>query len=1320
MKIKPGINTDTLSIELPSGTLVGGRNFVYNKSMGTVSSEDGFTKLFSLDTNYVGHIQTPIESIVFTYNTNTDLSAIYRVKESTPTLLLIGSELRFNVFRPIMGDYEYNQKGELVICWWEGNDNNPNPPRVLNVDCLPFNLNPDKTFINPADVYLLDLNTRLEDIVTTIQVEDQGGDLKSGGYFIFIAYVFNDGSTTNYFIQEGPFYIYNSRFDEHVLQIEGSVGTTNKSIRVRLSNLNTAFYGVKIGIASINESIWTYYETDTILLAGDSINYSIISVDDLTPTTFSNLTIPGTVIKSALAGTVINNQLHFMNYVSDEAPDLQPYINNAQVKWNFDEQEDILDFPTSSVNPNYIVTDKVFRTNEVYALFVIVTMITGNKYTYHLPGRAVAAIQGHPAFQENANITAMLAGGEVLTDSAEVTAMNIGAKYFQIYNTARSDGTMGFWENQDEFYPNTDCSKVFDADGNEVGDLGGQRIRHHRTPDIGALIGWGKNPSATSNAIPYVFFRIVKIGWNGSRMTHSISVDNTDGRGSFSEGNGIYTADSYLWVSVEISGFTGDYDIYFRYSYKGERVYEEKDGDADSGYYKIYYLALEPGDYLDFEIRSDTQDNPPANAYIEVQSYNLEEVGISMRKMGLIVSNLNIPSEIAQEIAYYQIGYATRDNSNCLVFNQTLSHLKYIGDEANPKKLSSHAFDSLYYKPAPTFDYIMYQLEMQGAIPYVSNPYTPNKKIRYLTEGKYVPSNHPDFGSGDTQLDNSHLEATFNTSHPFPDNLDAFLFGDMMYHRTNVYFLLHNQKVTAINKRFSPSLTTTGVVYGGDIYLSFYAYRRVTNVFNSSGNSLLFFHPVESITNIGLRHNTEREWPLPKQLRWKEGPINDEEVTQVEFLAGNYQDDTSLEYNDDYNKLLNFLELLIFDCDESCNSNTSIFQTRVARSLDNLKESSAIQWRKFLPNDYYDMPRNSGEGIRLDKMSLRVLIIHMKHDLYVAQVKDSLQSDQFTVALGTGDLFATLPDKVYGSGNEGAGIQGRWAGLVTKYGYFFIDQINGRIFQYNVGQPAKDITMAGIYRKVRSTKDFAHITTDNPGYVSGYCLGFDDEYDRLLITKVSRSLSESGEFLIDTNDSWTRSYYPIYGAWGPYHDYYPAAYIFNRSKLYSIVNDSLPSDRKLHMFLHNVAGIKGEYHTDSVTYAWYVDIVFVPSITVSFKVLSVNWLTQVRDISNNVKVDSTFTSIKLANDRGNTGTVLIESGTGLPVGRNTTRKSSSWYFNAAVKSAGSWIKKGHIEGPYIVVTLTYDNNLPYDVYLIDVGMDIRVVKKAVPRNIETK
>lgn len=1303
------------------------RNIVYNKQKGYPSNEDGFSRIYD-NLPIVGKIVTSTETILF-LTLETECRIVrHKHRSNTFTNVINDALLGFKFANPIEGVYEYNQKGQLVIAWWEGLGATANPPRVLNVDCMPFALNGTQGFINASDVDLLLLSPNFSNVELDYSIIT--GNLPSGSVQVCLAYVFPDNTRTSYFLVDNPINIYQYDETNQFHQIGGNAGGVNsgKGLRITVNGtLNNSFYGIKVGLIYSNNGVITPYESPIITIPVDTI--VVTTLEDYTPAVLEELLAPPISFKKVQTGATLDSKLYVSNYETNKAPDIQRYVNNIKVKWTASKVVSMSEFSTSYKNPAFSFKGKAFKPNEVAAFYLLVTMKTGEKYAYHIPGRAPKSLAGFPGFNETSLVSAIVAGGGSPYGHANVLSIAPNAKYFQFYDTADVNGDMGYWENENETYPNNSCMQILNSAGTIVGTLSNQKVRHHRFPSTSWLHANGVPYVTQSGAAGNTLFTLTHNGWSNNYRTFTVGGYTETDAGSFSLGNRRFTASKtkYLLVSAPTQYIEGEYRL--KWTYKGEL--KEAVRSSDPGILNTHFLVtLDKGDYL--ELGWYSPSNTGSGNVITVTDLNIEDIEIESQVLGVDLEDIFIPTNLRNSIAYLELGYAERNANNSLVLAEGLVHSWRDGaPNTDPTNLvHSFAFDLLHFKPDLSNSYLSMQVALTGTQLYNFAGQTNMTNLaQKVNNWSYVAASYPRAPTFNEEQF-SHVAMTLANNYPYtlPDTEHPILV-DFIKYRTDVYFNRLFQKVVTTGIRFAPTVISVDDIYGGDTYKSLYSYHRAFMGFYDfqywhiavTPGRDAYLHPVNSIANIGLRSYEAKNFYPPKQLALDEDFIHEEIGLQAS--NPNFQKDNGQAYNNDYHALNNKVFPIIVNCaDASCSAVTGVYKTRTHQSLSNRTESTAIGWRVFLANAYYDNDRDAGEIWALRVMG-RSLLIHHVDGLFELGVRDKLQSSNFDIVLGRADLFEYDVRPVLTVEGGYLGCQSKWASVVIPYGYVFYDARDAKFYLFNLGQPVKELSNEGLFNFFRDNSAFPEVEPDNPFCGSGFCIGYDDRMQRIMFTKIVRNSKVTGGML---ETGWTLSFSLLAEAmgWAAEHDYLPSAYLTTRENTWAVRNNMAvesPAVRYGSLYRMNNRNTKGLFF-EGVRYDSYGEVIINTSPGSTKRLKDVRWKSVVKSPANYTEFpEKTFTSIAVYNRDKSTGIVTIVTNSALPVNANTHRKGASWVFNHVANKASSqpiissvhgvlatftnriWYLDGNMEGDYFVIRLYYDNSDNNDITLLAAG-----------------
>lgn len=181
-----------------------------------------------------------------------------------------------------------------------------------------------------------------------------------------------------------------------------------------------------------------------------------------------------------------------------------------------------------------------YRRSEVYAFYISFVLNDGTEtYAYHIPGRDAEEL-GNTGVYENSSLTPQnistldQAYGTYLQEFRDQYS---DAKVHQVLDTQyminNVNSAMGFWENDDEFYPDTedfDVVQVQFGSGGDVlnpsGDIRNQRVRHHKMPpNKNTMFSFiGTLNDLDDQIRPYGLFNAGTASTNGLKLKETISV----------------------------------------------------------------------------------------------------------------------------------------------------------------------------------------------------------------------------------------------------------------------------------------------------------------------------------------------------------------------------------------------------------------------------------------------------------------------------------------------------------------------------------------------------------------------------------------------------------------------------------------------------------------------------------------------------------------------------------------------------------------------------------------------------------------------------
>ena len=523
------INNQQLVLQTDSSNHA--NNFTYTFSIPSSTDSDNVAS---------GLTVAKIANSDITINDEEYESEIGRLNKSgTYTPILKSKSLKFVSDSFIKGCFVLNFKKEVIIAFTD----NKTPPKILNIDNLPFKVDSTtKKILDERNIVLSYLFPEYKKPkIVYKEILDSGGALKSGTYFFSFAYEMEDGSVTNYTPLDGPFIVTNSTLElsgsfrkdmqnnfETVSMYDGCEpdSPTSKSIKFTLTNIDTRYKYVhfavykKIGGVTTSEFIkkLEISTATTDEITDDSLEYVGVQSGDEDRDTFivtytgketsSNLllediTVGNDTYSTAKSITYFESKLYLGNLTSHEDFNYQPYAMDIKSEW----VRDFVDI--NSVKGSYkdelmVYNKRGFRPDEVYAFYISFLYNDGTwSGAYHIPGRekesVTIALQDSQdnyltpiTVEEDIKLSDVVLGdiesGTITASDRvkyeEIFQHDLGisddVRWFQTRDTSRTDGKMGFWQNETEKYPD---------DEDSFGSNAGTPVRHHKFPSYATMNG---------------------------------------------------------------------------------------------------------------------------------------------------------------------------------------------------------------------------------------------------------------------------------------------------------------------------------------------------------------------------------------------------------------------------------------------------------------------------------------------------------------------------------------------------------------------------------------------------------------------------------------------------------------------------------------------------------------------------------------------------------------------------------------------------------------------------------------------------------------
>jgi len=518
MKYK-GIDRNVPKSEMPEGFGVDAKNGVNSNYLGGATNEGGFKPHQKTGTSSsakygipvtisgttyhrqtIGEIVIDAESVIICSigfhefvagnPTTTVFSEIGIVDEEGLYTVIINdfsfslaNKLNFSAAYPITGEFSRNYLNERIVALTDNNNK-------------PFYINIDYWLTNGTGGFTLNqilMFPEYNQVNVSTTVNDSGGTIPSCAMYLAFRYKNKDLSVTNTTLPSNPVYIYNQLSGSTLASIDlvqGDLETviTNKSVSVVLTNVNTSFDSIEILALVKQVGVNKAYIVKTVTISSSTVNFIVSGLGD-TEISVAEFLTPKAIFTKVYKFTQIYSRLYAASPTISSIRNYQRYANLINIKW----RSNILS--PDAIDPQYRDVGRTFLHKEVYAFYIHLELTDGSVTEgFHIPWNRL----------DDAAITS--AGYRDASTLA--SSQGLAMKKFQIEDTtlisSANIGHMGFWENEDEYYPNTD-----DYDSTSLGgqNLKGKKVRHHRFPSI----AWCKDNLYSTNDL-YGLNHLDKLG----------------------------------------------------------------------------------------------------------------------------------------------------------------------------------------------------------------------------------------------------------------------------------------------------------------------------------------------------------------------------------------------------------------------------------------------------------------------------------------------------------------------------------------------------------------------------------------------------------------------------------------------------------------------------------------------------------------------------------------------------------------------------------------------------------------------------------------
>jgi hypothetical protein len=1042
---------------------------------------------------------------------------IYTVtlRDNLPVNALLG----FNTTNLIQAQSKVNFNGDFVVYWVDGD----NSDKWLNITNLQVDVTTDLKITNAAQLNLMlgflpaigDLPDQTTNIV-------ESGSLFSGVYYISLVYGDKFQNFTRAAFISNPIPVVQSSgpFDTQYI---GSIANTatNKAISVNLNAtaINPEYDFIKVYIISkINQTL-TGYEFGIFPISGGDFNCIVDTLVNKTEVSVDSILINNAGYNSALTLTQLDDVLYKAHLRDRETIDLQPYVNNIVV--NYVQKEIDLSGTNAGDNfrdPNLCFYSKGFTYDEVYALYVSFTIDDNGEYeteAYHIPGREAVEIDLGGATNPLENdliddlaVTDYNSNYDLTNNRPFSQFLSIDSNNSKVFHAiatndnSLADTNMGYWENKDEVYSNTSRWITLDNTGTAVPgkDYSGQNVRHHKFPeaynhDITTLA-----PNLAKSIHPSnINYNLVNI--LGIQLSDVIIPDELAGK------------------IIKVNIYYAKRDLNNR-TILGQSLLESLSQihNSDNAAYGTNDLVLNNGGQFvgwgmlqDFAGASQHKAGifPVGYERTTAQAYNVWNPAFSPTGPWMFSDNAGV------EPTFWTKGYYKFKSFDLMSQNIAVDSAVYIKNLYRVKSLykgvvlggtlgdaNSNMYTGVLFDPANATNTNFIRASYYGGIDrLVNNSEGLQNYIRVVTNRSYVTQNFPNerepsnsspypfFGipynyQGETGiwletdyfLNTWNLAAAFNQiGNDFPyfhyfsngsfqadNNSGAYAspyISNLCTFKLNLFQSFDNQVLCLTSSLPFADIETTEI-YNSDTFTSIYAEKSSIDlaIWSPQGSPVLPINDrpqnrisgvhcyiAQSTSNPNFRYEGDNSWETFY-------PYTDF-TTMVNISPSNPE---WFGYNVDYSAVNDLKQPVI-----ASNFNNQLqdyFPNRVIRSAKDNPEIQQDNYLDYQAGDYKDFGKIKGKIRNITNQNNK-LLIKTDNALYATLGREIIATENAEANVTAGDIFAVKPREIVSSDSYGGGM-GRFADVVTQYGYIYPDTTNGIVYNFD-GNSVDEISKAG-------------------------------------------------------------------------------------------------------------------------------------------------------------------------------------------------------------------------------------------------------------------
>lgn len=1117
-----GMNKDTSPLHQPEGTYRHAQNMVFNRLYGSLSTERGFEVQFNINEQLevrnhliLGGVPTVDERLVLfaidsaddVYNNTTASKIIVIYPDNYMEVILDDRQdpvdLNFDFEHMVSGESKKNYMTETVVYFTD----DFNPPRRVNIDRIK-----NQSTLNQNDVDLFP--QYLLPTLTEVNTEE-GGNLTVGSYTFFFQYEDESGNRSDFFNISGSVPVVADKKAAGYRNYDGTPAKeeSNQLINFTIENIDQRYKYLRIGTLSLIDGVKDAYVFRYYAISGDTLYGTFSGSEDREPVPLEELYQEKAHFERVKTMTTLNNQLWLGNVKYQQNIDFQPYANNIKVSWEYN-TDDKNDYKPGKYDPvdvrmtqnlsykraGRVALEKTLMAGEVYALYIAPVFQNGQEdYAYHIPGRSAATIDYvtiPDTWQENDKLIDINNAGDLPSEMTEDLNIDGDIRYFHTRqtdsNSYNATTNMGYWENQNENYPNTESFVVRDQSGTQINDLRGQKVRHHKMPDYKPSYGdvdqtnYFYNPDLDKLQTIRILLDDIVVPDHLAPLIQGFKFYFAK------RGQENYTVSGQTLIMPSTYNdplHQKTYEGIDLPEYRGSPVpYPVEAANIASPGSVLLVHTTDSGGYIDhtgvpreklvrthaFDILA-TDDNRPRVDFLKTQQVwysKLFDFDNGPGKHDLIKTH-----EV--DTSNTQINLPANTSEGCLIHHDLTNPPEtYTGPlresfgDANPVEIAAVKPGSEklllnnrpYQETDNTGSETTYQLELTTGERYnkifKGNSYQKNE---FVTRFQYFPMSQEFY-------DYSERQDYFYAS---------FYLVNLQRYQQDMYLRFDDQELIP----FSDMLYTDGSktygeqkIRGGDVVVSDYSerntskfltgYKTTEDDFNNGfplwddggevvdvyhyNLKVLYTYFCLTTLNANLRHTDDGDdsnyYPDLNNSTWD----------LKELIGRPLHESNAFKYNND---LTAINDNAAIDPYPLLNEFTHDAPSLVAGSEPDTWEKEYDPWQNFRVNDYKDFGRTNGKIWKIKGYDDR-MIIHFESALFQTIGRSEVQTDTESAYIGGGGVLTSKAKQMLPGDHGQAGTRSQYAAVLTKYGYFFADATYGKV--YMLGDGIKEISAKGM------------------------------------------------------------------------------------------------------------------------------------------------------------------------------------------------------------------------------------------------------------------